>query len=480
MENRLRQHFANMVVYKEPQKSRFFSTLSLPSFIRDWLVMRFAAEDGTVDFAEVSDFVSNTIPKRDKWESLKYEIIHEYRTTKFLAKVKVETDVSTRKTYFSLPDFGWPKKKAEAIVAPRVLQAHKDYLVTPADIWGVVELRFGVDDGKNVMEMSGFQPFCPYDIDVQYFTAVRDYFTIEEWIDILLGAIDYNPKGFIDNRQKLTMISRLIPFVEPRTNLIELAPKGTGKSYMFSQISKYGWLVSGGSITRAKLFYDVAKRTPGLIAHYDFLAFDEIQSIVFSEPAEIVGALKGYLENGQFRVGDYSGNGEAGLILLGNIDMGLMNPNADMFSSFGHIITESALLDRFHGFIKGWDIPRMSERMKANGWALNVEYFTEIVHLLRADSVYRLVVDELLDVPKNSDTRDTEAIKRITTAHLKLLFPNWRQTESVDLPQFEQFCLQPAIEMRRVIKQQMAIMDVEFSGKGLPDIKVRDGSSYIG
>ena len=116
------------------------------------------------------------------------------------------------------------------------------------------------------------------------------------------------------------------------------------------------------------------------------------------------GALKGYLESGEYRVGDYRGVGDAGLVLLGNIDTEKMNVNQNMFSGLPEIFHESALLDRFHGFIRGWGIPKMKESLKADGWALNTEYFGEIMHMLRDELAYRAVVDELLELPRNAVT----------------------------------------------------------------------------
>lgn len=274
--------------------------------------------------------------------------------------------------------------------------------------------------------------------------------------------------------QKLTMLSRLLPFVEKRLNLVELAPKGTGKSYLFSQLSKYGWLVSGGSISRAKMFYDISRSSLGLVAHYDYVAFDEIQSIKFPDKMEMQGALKGYLESGEYRIGSYKGVGDSGLVLLGNIDIDLMNVNRNMFINLPDIFHESALIDRFHGFIKGWDIPRMKENLKASGWALNVEYFSEIMHILRGELIYRAIVDEVLVLPKNADTRDTEAIKRIATAFLKLLYPNVRSVEDLNKEEFLKYCLKPAMEMRRVIKTQLGIIDSEFLGKDIPEISIKE------
>ena len=223
------------------------------------------------------------------------------------------------------------------------------------------------------------------------------------------------------------------------------------------------------------MFFDISKRTQGLVSRYDYVALDEIQSIKFTDAMEMQGALKGYLESGEYRVGDYRGIGDAGLMLLGNIDSDLMNVTQDMFMDLPDIFHESALLDRFHGFIKGWDIPKMKESLKANGWALNTEYFGEIIHMLRGELAYRAVVDQLLQLPKNSATRDTEAIKRICTGYLKLLFPDATDVSNVNIDEFETYCLEPAKEMRRVIKTQLGIMDPgEFRGMTIPDITIKE------
>ncbi len=477
LEKKLKQHFGDVLVYKSSANSKFFSALSLPSYMRDWLVMRFSNAEGKIDKEEVTAYVKRTIPKKEQWNEYLVDLLYNNESVRFLAKIKIDFDTATRKALFSLPDFGVPKKKNETVVDWPVIEENKDYLLSPTEVWGIVELICELDDnGKNnIFRLIHFTPFCPYTIDIDYFIEARNNFTIEEWIDVLLSAIDYNPLGYASTKQKLTMISRLLPFVEKRLNLIELAPKETGKSYIFAQISKYGWLVSGGSISRAKMFYDISKKTPGLVSRYDYVAFDEVQSIRFTDTMEMQGALKGYLESGEYRVGDSRGVGDAGLILLGNIDSELMNTNQNMFVNLPDIFHESALLDRFHGFIRGWDIPKMRENLKANGWALNTEYFGEIMHMLRDELAYRAVVDELLVLPKNSATRDTEAIKRICTGLLKLLFPNATDVSKLDVGEFITYCLEPAKSMRGVIKTQLGIIDYgEFGGKKIPDIQVKE------
>lgn len=480
-EEKLKAVFGDMLVYKSSANSKFFSALSLPSFMRDWLVMRFADSEGQIDKDEVGTYVKKTIPKKEQWNDYLVTLLHENRPVRFLAKIKIDYDTATRTALFSLPDFGVPQKKGEAIVDWAVIDAYRDFLVSPNEVWGIVEIICELDDkGKNnVFRLVDFSPFCPYSIDLEYYIQARDNFTTDEWIDVLLSAIDYNPNGYASQKQKLTMLSRLLPFVEKRLNLIELAPKETGKSYLFAQISKYGWLVSGGSISRAKMFYDIGKKTPGLVSHYDYVAFDEIQSIKFTDAMEMQGALKGYLESGEYRVGDHKGTGDAGLVLLGNIDTSLMNEYQNMFIDLPDIFHESALLDRFHGFIKGWDIPKMKESLKANGWALNTEYFGEILHMLRDELSYRAVVDAMLELPKNSATRDTEAIKRICTGYLKLLFPNATDPSKISVQKFKTYCLEPAMEMRSVIKTQLGIIDYgEFGNSTIPEITIKE--QYLG
>lgn len=474
-EDKLKRYFGEMLVYKSSGNTKFFSALSLPSFMRDWLVMMFSDSDGVLDKGNAAEYVKEKIPTKEQWNEYLVDMLHNDQAARFLAKVKIDFDPKTKSPLFSLPDYDVPKKKGDAIVEWDVIEANRDYLLAPTEVWGIVEII--VEDGEkgSVFKLIDFQPFCPYVIELDHYIEARQFFSIDEWINVLLSAIDYNPDGYDSKEQKMTMLSRLLPFVEKRVNLIELAPKETGKSYVFSQLSKYGWLVSGGSISRAKMFYDISKKTQGLVSRYDYVAFDEIQSIKFTDAMEMQGALKGYLESGEYRVGDARGVGDAGLVLLGNIDTDRMNIERNMFKDLPGIFQESALIDRFHGFIKGWNIPKMKESLKAHGWTLNTEYFGEILHLLRDELSYRAVVDQLLELPQNSATRDTEAIKRICTGFLKLLFPNATDISKVNVPLFEEYCLAPAMEMRSVIKTQLGIIDRgEFGGKTIPDIKIKE------
>ena len=470
--------FGDMLVYKSADNAKFFSALSLPSFMRDWLVMRFSDDEGKIDIDEVKEYVTKNIPNAAQWKNYLFDLIKKKQSVRFLAKIQIDFDAAKSRALFNLPDLSFPKNKGDAVADWDVIERNQKYLLSPTESWGIVEIvcRNDSKSKKNIFWLTDFVPFCPYTIDLNFYKDARENFSVEEWIDIILAAIDYNPDGYENFLQKISVLKRLLPFVEKRLNLIELAPKETGKSYLFSKISKYGWLISGGSITRAKMFYDINKKQHGLISRYDYVALDEIQSITFKGDAmEMQGALKGYLESGEYRVGSSKGTGDAGLILLGNIDAAYMNENSNMFIDLPEIFQESALLDRFHGFIKGWNIPKMRENLKADGWALNSEYFGEILHMLREEFNYRAVVDEILEVPENAAVRDTEAIKRICTGFLKLLFPHVKSPAQITAADFEKYCLRPAKEMRGVIKTQLGILDFgEFGQSTIPDIKIKE------
>lgn len=473
---RLKDNFDEMVVYKDLQRSNFITSFKLPSFMRDWVLKRFEDDDGEIDVEGATEFIREFIPKKEDWKSIVNRIVNDGEHVKFLTKISVNIDIKTQALSFALPDYGLGFK--ETVIPQMTWNECSTALLKAEENWGIVELSYEppAEKKKNgKIKLLGFRDFCPYIVDLDEYRAARESFELPEWIDIVLGAIDYNAAGYESQRQKLSMITRLLPFVEKRLNLIELAPKGTGKSYLFGAVSRYGWLSSGGTMSRAKMFYDLSRHQEGLVFGHDYVALDEVQTIDFSDVDEMRGALKGYMENGKYTVGNHEGAADSGIILLGNIPQNAMNEYMNMFATLPEVFHESALIDRFHGFIKGWELPRMNNDLKISGWALNSEYFTTIMHALRDDPSYRAVVDDAVEIPERADTRDTEAILRIATGYLKLLFPHVQKKEDMKPRDFRTYCLKPAIEMRSIIKIQLGILDPdEFGGKTVPDINVKD------
>lgn len=474
-EQKLRKYFAGMCVRKDSSLEQF-AILSIPSFIRDWFIRKYSDDDGRLNASFVSQEIRRVIPRRSEWSALLDKMMSEGKQVKFIGKIDIKRDVKSGQITFELPDLGLEYKDTR--VPSEVWNNCKEpFLAANGAIWGIITLYYSTETVNHkslgTVLLKDFKDFKPYKTNITYYKKARECFDTSEWIDVLLGAIDYNADGFGTEDEKLALLTRLLPFCEKRLNLIELAPKGTGKSYLFSKISKRGWLASGGVMTRAKMFYDMNLRQQGLVANYDYVALDEISTIRFGDINEMQGALKGYLESGVYTVGNTEGKGDAGVVLLGNIDKSEMNIEHKMFVTLPDVFQDSALIDRFHGFIEGWRIPRMSEDKKICGWALNTEYFAEILHELREDLAARSVVDALLEIESGADTRDVTAVKRIASAYVKLLFPNWNCVDNVNTEEFEKYCLTPAINMRSIIKKQLGLMDSEFSGKKMPEITIK-------
>ena len=462
LSNKIKQYFSAMAIYKDPEKTNsLFSGRNLPSFVKDFLLKRYIDFDGNLNAQGLTSFLDLVIPQNPT--TVKEKLLAGQDLT-LLCRFIIYIDLVKNVKRFSIPDMGI--KLNEGQIPEYVCEKHRGELVD-GEKWGIIKICLLPDeDGKKShVEMVDYKPFKPYSsVDVGYLADARSNFTTTEWIDVLLSAMEYDPDGFESMTQKVEFLTRLLIFIEPRLNVIELAPKGTGKSYVFGNLSKYGWLVSGGKVTRAKLFKEKQKQQNGIIKNHDFTAFDEIQTITFQEPAEIQAALKSYLESGKTTIDNQEFSSECGLMLMGNIPL-----NADKlpisnryFDNLPQNFCESALLDRFHSFIEGWKLPRINTSMIFNGWTINVEYFSEIMHSMRTQNIYNQIYDELVEIAPNTDMRDSKAVKRIATAYMKLLFPHWRTVEDVNKQEFEIFCLNPAIYRRGIVKQQCHYIDPEF------------------
>lgn len=474
LQQKVRRYFSAMSIYKDPMATNsIFAGRNLPSFVKDYLLKRYLnVSTGEIDTLGLNAFLDKVIPANGG--TVKDDILAGKEVT-LLARFSIYIDLVKGEKQFAIPDYGI--KQREGIIPDYVYAKHPGELVD-GEKWGIVKLCLLPDDDndkKNHVRMVDFKPFKPYSsVDIEYLREARQHFTNEEWFDVLLSAMEYDPDGFTSMTQKMEFLTRLLIFIEPRLNVIELAPKGTGKSYVFGNLSKYGWLLSGGKVTRAKLFYDKQKQQNGIIKNHDFTVFDEIQTIIFQEPAEIQAALKAYLESGKTTIDNNEFTSECGLMLMGNIPLSAnrlpISPN--YFDSLPSNFKESALLDRFHTFIEGWKLPRVNDSMIFNGWTINVEYFSEIMHTMRIQNSYGLLFDELVEFEAKSDVRDSKAIKRIAKAYMKLLFPHWQKVEDVDKDAFDLYCLQPAIYRRGIIKEQCHLIDSEFKAR-MPEVRVK-------
>ena len=443
--NKIRTYFAPMAIYKDPNSTdSLFAGRNLPSFVKDYLLKRYINSDGVVDRGALTSFLNKVIPR--KATSVKDRLGAGEEVT-LLTRFTIMIDLVHGLRRFSIPDLGIKTNEGQI---PSYIYDHH-------------------------VEMVDYKPFKPYKtVDLDYLREARKNFTTEEWIDVLLSAMEYDADTFTSMHQKLEFLTRLFIFIEPRLNVIELAPKGTGKSYVFGNLSKYGWIISGGKVTRAKLFYDKQKEQLGIICNHDYVAFDELQTIVFQEPTEIHAALKAYLEAGKTTIDNKEITSESGLMLMGNIPLNAHRQpvNYRYFDSLPSSFRDSALLDRFHCFIEGWYLPRITKDMVFKGWTINVEYFSEIMHSLRTENIYGMLFDKLVEYDKNADMRDFKAVKRVATAAMKLFFPQWKSIEDVNIEEFNYYCLEPALYRRGIIKTQCHHIDPEFKTE-MPHIAIK-------
>ena len=473
---KIKDIFPEVCILKSPDNDSVFSGRNLPSFVKDYLIRKHLLADGTLNHDSVGDFLSRHLPEAKQLKSL----LMGGGSVSILTRFIVHYDIRGGRVGFSIPDAGI--KPGDGVIPDYVLSDYRNKNggegFGEGEKWGVLKLIYNPPnpptDKTGHIELVEYKPFRPYRVDLDYFRDCRRQFTTEEWIDVLLSAMEYNPEGFNGIAQKLEFLSRLLVFVEPRLNMIELAPKGTAKSYVFGNLSKYGWLVSGGKVSRAKLFYDKARNVPGIMRNYDFVAFDEIQTISFSDPSEVQAILKSYLESGKATVDNYEFLSECGLMLMGNIPLTADSRplSRKYFTTLPEIFRESALLDRFHGFIEGWLLPRMNKEMVLRGWTLNVEYFSEILHALRTSPEYAALVNEVVVSEQQADLRDLKAVQRLAYAYSKLLFPHITDPAALNHDDFKRYCLQPAIHRRGIIKEQCHAIDPEFK-EAMPEIRMK-------
>lgn len=470
--NKIKEVFGGAAVYKNPANYDVFNGRNLPSFVKDYLISTHISSDGTFQRAALARFLDEHIPNDN---SAIVARLRRGETLTLLTRFDVLTSLAQNKTMFQIPDMGI--KAGDTLIPDYLVEEYPDDLID-GEKWGIMKIVYMMpqENKRGYVEMVNFKPFRPMQkLDMNYIRQCRSNFTLDEWVDVLISAMEYTPSAFKNMTQKLEFVTRLLPFVEPRLNLIELAPKGTGKSYVFGNLSKFVWLVSGGKVSRAKLVYDKSTKAPGIMRFYDLVAFDEISSITFSDNSEMQSFLKNYLEYGRATVDNYEFMSECGLMLLGNILLSQDNQPLDYryFDSLPEVFRESALLDRFHGMIEGWLLPRINVDMALHDWTLNVEFFSEVLHHLRTESVYSQIVDEVVFVPKGADMRHTKAVKRVATAYLKLLFPHVTSVDMLNLDEFNMYCLQPAIRRRDIVREQCSNIDAESSfSKPMPEYSV--------
>jgi ATP-dependent Lon protease len=329
-------------------------------------------------------------------------------------------------------------------------------------LWGIIDLSYNPEIiHKGVIRPFVIEQFRPIQLEITALEDVREkrsQFTKDEWIDFLIRSIGLEPSK-LDYRLKMLNLCRLIPFVENNYNLVELGPRGTGKSYVYRELSPYSILVSGGETTVAGLFIDMRGRgRMGLVMLWDVVAFDEVAGLRRLKDAQAVQILKDYMETGGFARIREEFKGTASLVFIGNIDYDIpeLLSIAHLFVPFPPEMQDAAFFDRFHAYIPGWEIPRMRSQILTNHYGFVVDYFAWVLRELRR-LTFATAIDEYFDLGKALDQRDKDAVRKTVSGLIKLIHPDGNYTkEDVE----EYLCL--ALELRRRVKEQLKKMKVEY------------------
>lgn len=467
----LNQHFAGKIVRKDLAKL-VKEGANVPVFVLEYLLGNYCASNDEATIQEglqtVKRVLSENYVRPDEAEKIK-SLIREKGTYKVIDKVSVELNEKRDVYEAHLTGLG-----IKGVVVPtETVKKYEKLLV--GGIWALVTLEYFFEEGQKHSPFSVRQlkPIQMPNMDMEELRDGRRQFTTDQWIDALLRSSGMEPAN-LETRVKWHLLARMIPFVENNYNVCELGPRGTGKSYMYKEISPNSILVSGGQTTVANLFYNNVRRQVGLVGMWDVVAFDEVAGIKFKDQ-DGVQIMKDYMASGSFVRGRDSINANGSMVFVGNIDnIKALLKTSHLLAPFPDAMIDAAFFDRFHAYIPGWEIPKMRPEFFTNAYGFIVDYLAEFFREMRKEN-YGDAIDRFFRLGRDLNQRDTIAVRRTTSGLLKLLHPHG-EYDKEDV----RACLEYALEARRRMKEQLKrIGGMEFFDVHLSYIDVEGGEEKI-
>jgi ATP-dependent Lon protease len=343
-------------------------------------------------------------------------------------------------------------------VEPVTITAHPKLLV--GGVWCICDIEYSHSDNPRAVPwiLGSIKPIQLSNFDFDGYIAARREFTTEEWIDLMIQSIGFNPDLF-GRRAKLLQLVRLIPFVERNYNLVELGPKGTGKSHIFSEFSPHGMLISGGEVTVAKLFVNNSNGRLGLVGYWDVVAFDEFAGKKKRTDKSLVDIMKNYMANKSFSRGIETLGAEASMAFVGNTQhtVAHMLRHSDLFDELPPNYHDSAFLDRIHFYIPGWEVDIIRGEMFTSGFGFVVDYLAEVLRSQRNYDCSHLYADHF-SLSADISTRDRDAIHKTFSGLMKILYPH-KQATTEEIEEVLRF----AIEGRKRVKDQLMRLDQTYA-----------------
>lgn len=426
---------------------------NVPVYVLEYLLGKYCASDDPeaveTGLRVVNETLVENFVRPDEAQRAQAKL-KQVGTHRLIDKVKVRLLASEDKFWAELANFG-----ERYVHIPENL-VYKYGRLLEGGIWAQIDLRYDpqeeVSGQKRPFFITALKPIQVASFEFPEYVRGRSAFTTDEWIDLLVRSMGLEPTQFA-RRIKLLFLARLIPMVERNYNLVELGPRGTGKSFVYRELSPNSILISGGKTTVAQMFWNLSTNKIGLVGLWDVVAFDEVAGIHFTDPTG-VQILKDYMESGSFSRGREEIPAEASLVFVGNLDqpVELLTRTHHLFQPLPEVLQDMAFIDRLHFYLPGWETPKMETRFFTGHYGFVVDYLAEAFRELRKRS-YVDLVDSYWEFGDHLNARDVKAVRKTVSGLVKLLDPAGDPSRS-DLEEY----LQLALEGRRRVKEQLRKM----------------------
>lgn len=482
IKEKLRQNFDGKIVRKDLTK-KIKEGANVPVYVLEFLLGQYCSSDDEAIIEKgvqnVKHILADNFVRPDEAQKILSQLRKKGSHT-VIDMITVNLDIKKNCFFASFSNLGLDKVP----IADEYPEKYDRLLC--GGIWCIVQLDYEVEGDNNfgLVDLGGeplpssqkkqkdltpisirkLTPIQMPHIDIEEVRTGRKAFTQDEWMDVMLRSCGYEPEQ-LNQREKWLLLARMLPLVENNFNLCELGPRSTGKSHIYKEISPNSILVSGGQTTVANLFYNMGRKTVGLVGLWDCVAFDEVAGIKFRDK-DGIQIMKDYMASGSFARGKEEKAASASMVFVGNINQSVdvLLKTSSLFDPFPpEMGTDTAFLDRLHCYIPGWEIPKFRPEHFTNDYGFITDYLAEFIRELRKEQ-YGDALDKYFRLGKNLNQRDTIAVRKIVGGYVKLLYPDGEFTKE----QLEEI-LVFALEMRRRVKEQlkklggMEFYDVNFS-----------------
>lgn len=455
LDDKINTHFAGLVVRKDLVKTVKGNAI-VPTYVLEYLLGQYCATNDEASIQTGIDTVKEILAKHYVHRNeagLIRSNIREKGRYKVIDRISVSLNDKDDVYEAEFANLGIKKLLVDADTIKR----HPKLLVS--GVWCIADVEYDHSEDKRITPwvLSTIKPIQMSHFDLEGYLQARQEFTLDEWIDLLIQSMGFDPEKF-GKRSKLTQLTRLIPYCERNYNLIELGPKGTGKSHIYSEFSPHGILISGGEVTVPKLFVNNSSGKIGLVGYWDCVAFDEFAGKKKRTDKALVDIMKNYMANKSFSRGVETLGAEASMAFVGNTQhtVPYMLKHTHLFDDLPENFRDTAFLDRMHFYIPGWEVDIIRGEMFSEGYGFVVDYLAEILRAFRNQD-FSDRYQQMFTLSSDISTRDRDGINKTFSGLMKILFPHGEASEE-EIEEILKF----SIEGRKRVKDQLMRMDTTY------------------